>query len=349
MAAIKQSKVAAMLAGADGVTVFQEGKNFGVGFAFSNTLVGKMKGVPGAEFDRTEGCWRVPGSSGEALLGAVEDMRDFSRNGGVQVKDMEGGGKLVVFDYDKAVAQIIGPVSGAKFSKEAGGWIVPGDSKALVAEQGGTSYFDLAVNKMRGMVGEVRKAQESIMEVAAEAAKGKNLRPGIHYPEADQSYTGPIINANGHFAAQLTGIDDEKGVMYVAIHKQADLGKAVFKGDDLRIDYDEDRGVKVRTTEVFRQQQAERQKLEGVAKAKMDGAEVWNASTKDGKHYTGKVVDMTDHFVLQHSGRDKFTLHDRSKLKGSYAVGENLDVKYEHGFGKANEKAKGREVAGAER
>ncbi|CAG0973448.1 hypothetical protein RHDC4_01422 [Rhodocyclaceae bacterium] len=343
------SKVAQMMAGADGVTVFQEGKDFGVGFTFSNTMVGKMKGVPGAEFDREGGHWRVPASSVEALMGAVEDMRDFSRNGGVQVKDLAGGAKLVIFDYNKAVSQIIGPVAGAEFKKDVGGWVVPGDSKALVAEQGQSSYFDLAINKMRGMVTEISQAHESIKNLAAEHAKGKNLKPGIHYPETDQSYTGPIINANGHYAAQLTGIEDQKGVMFLTIHEQAALGKEVLKGDDLRIDYRPDRSVQVRTTEVFRQQQAERQKLEQVAAEKMDGAKVFNASTKDNKHYVGDVVEMTDHFVLQKSNRDGFTIHDRSKLKGNVVKGENLDVKYENGVGKVHEKAKGKELAGAER
>lgn len=345
----KQSKVAQMLAGADGVTVFQEGKDFGVGFTFSNTMIGKIKGVSGAKFDRDGDCWRVPGASGAELMAAVEDMRDFARNGGVQVKDAPSGGKHVFFDYDKTLTQIIGPVAGAEFDRKVGAWFVPGDSKALVAEQGQASYFDRAINQMRGMVVEVGKAHEAIKDLAAEAAKAKSFKAGIHYPDVDHSYTGPIINANGHFAAQLTGVDDQKGVMFITIHKQADLGKEVLKGDDLRIDYGADRNVKVRTTELFRQQQTEREKLTAVAQGKMDGANVFNASAKDGKTYSGQVVEVTDHFVLQHSGRSDFTIHDRSKLKGNCAKGENMDVKYDKGVGKVNEKSKGREMAGAER
>lgn len=344
----KSSKVAEMLAGADGVSVFQEGKDFGVGFAFSNTMVAKIKGVPGAQFDREGAFWRVPGKSAAELLDVVGDMRDFIRSGGVQVKEVQDG-KLVIFDYEKALTQAIGPVAGAAYKNDLGAWHIPADSKALVAEQGQASFFDRTLNQMRGLVVEIDKAHDAIRDLAAEAAKAKNFKAGIHYPESDHSYTGPIINANGHYAAQLTGIDDQQGTMFITLHKQSDLGKEVLKGDDLRIDYGADRSVKVRTTELFRQQQAERENLTALAQNKMDGAKIFNASTKDGKAYSGKVIELTDNFVLQHTGRSDFIIHDRSRLKGSIVKGETMDVKYAKGIGKANEKAKGQEMAGAER
>lgn len=343
---VTKTEVGAMLAGGDGVHVFQEGKDFGVGFAFSNVMRLKMKTVPSAEFDKENDHWKVPAASAGQLCEAIGDMREFVRNNGVQIKDVAAG-KLVIFDFDKSLNQVIGPVAGAKFSLEAGGWLVPTDSKGLVGKDGQISYFDKAVNEMRGLVIEIEKAKTGIVDLAAASAKERGVTPGIFYPQKDHSYTGPILNANAHFAAQLSGIDDNTA--FIAIHRQSDLGHEVLKGDDLRVDYAVDNSVKVRTTEVFRQQQQDRDTLTKLAESKMDGAKVFNASAKDGKDYSGKVVAVTDHFVLQHTGRDGFALHDRSKLKGEFARDEPMDVKYKNGVGMVNAKAKGQEMAGAER
>lgn len=339
-----KAKVGEMLVGGDGVHVFQEGQGFGVGFAYSNTLRSKLVSVPGANYDKEAGCWKVPAASVDMLVAAVDDMRDFVHSGGVQIKDGFSG-KYVLFDYEKALAQEMGPIAGAEFDKKAGSWHVMGDSKALVAEQGKVSYFDLAVNRMRGIVVEIGKAHDNITELAATSAKLRDCTPGIHYPEVGQSYTGPIVNANGYYAAQLTGIDDKKNVAFITIHKQADLGQEVLKGDDLRIDYGANHAVKIRTTAIFQQQQQEREQLTALAQSKMDGASVWHASSKDDKAYSGKVIEATDHFVLQHTGREQFTLHDRSKLSGAFTKGDVMDVKYKGGAGLVSEKEKGRETA----
>jgi hypothetical protein len=327
----------------DGVTVVQEGKGFAVGFEFGQKHYERIKAVPGAEFDKENQYWAVPLSSAEALTATVEDMRDFNRNNGVQVKDVPGG-KAVYFDFEKTLNQEIGPVQGAEYKSDLGAWFVPSDSKAMTGKDGKTPFFDLAINKMRGLNIEIGKARENIMELAAASAKGRDLKPGIHFPERDHSYTGPIINANGHFAAQLSGIDDDKGVGFITIHKQADLGQAVLKGDDLRIDYDEQGKTKVRTTEVFHAQKAERESLTALAMARMDDAKVLNASTKDGQAYSGNVVEVGEHFVLQHAGRNSFALHDKTKLQMDVKPGEKLDVTYRNGQGKGPEKTRGHEA-----
>lgn len=121
----KLSSVEAMLTGADGVTVIKAGDGFQVAFSFSNNLVNKMKTVPDAKFDKDEGVWSVPKTSGNQLVGVVADMRDFVSNNGVQVKDVEGGGKQVLFDYNPELGRIIGAVEGAEFDKTTRVWNVP--------------------------------------------------------------------------------------------------------------------------------------------------------------------------------------------------------------------------------
>ncbi|OJW46236.1 MAG: hypothetical protein BGO63_03970 [Candidatus Accumulibacter sp. 66-26] len=327
-----KAQVAAMLAGGDGVSVVQVGKNFQLGFLYSPTLVNKIKGVPEAKFDDEKDVWNVPGASADALLAAVKDMREFRQQDGVQLKDTPRG-KLVIFDYDKSLARLIGPVDGAEFSREAGGWLVPYDSKAQVVGQGQASFLDRTINKMRGLVIETAAAYEVIQNQAAQVAKDLGYKPGIHHPQPDHSYTGQIVQANASWAAQLSGINDEKGVAFITLHKQADLGQEVFKGDNLRVDYGLNREVKVRTTEVFRQQQEEREGLKSLADGKIEGAVVLNASAKDGQAYLGRVIDTGKHFVLQHVGRNQFVLHDLEKLKGSIQAGEIMDVKYKDGKG----------------
>lgn len=327
-----KAQVSALLAGGNGVSVAQDGKDFQVGFMYSTTLINKIRGVPGAQFDDQKDVWIVPGSSADALMAAVKDMREFRLQDGVQVKDTQHG-KLVIFDYDKNLARLIGPVNGAEFSREAGGWLVPNDSKALLAEQGQASFLERTLNQMRGVVIETAAAYETIQAQAVEVAKGLGCKAGLHHPQPDHSYTGQIIQANTYWAAQLSGIDDNKHVAYITLHKQAELGHEVFKGDNLRVDYGAHREVKVRTAEVFRQQQEERESLKALAGSKIEGAVVLHANTKDGQNYLGRVVDTGKHFALQHTGRNQFVLHELDKLKGHIQVGESMDVKYRDGKG----------------
>ena len=319
----------------DGVTVVAEEGVFQVAFEFGNNLVSKIRAVSGAKFVKEGGYWEVPVANGTELAEAVEDMRDFKRNNGVQVKDLANGDKQVLFDFNKEMTQAIGPVDGAKFDKASYSWIVPATSKALTPKgPGETPYFDFAINQMRGIVIETTQDRDNIMELATATAKAMNVTPGIHFPVADHSYSGPILNVNAHFAAQLAGKDENNGVGFIAIHNLSDLGKAVFKGDDMRIDYDEKRQVKVRTVEVFKEQQKERGDLTTLAADMVDGATVRNASMKDGTKYNGIAVGVTKHFVLQHLGRDSFQIHNLENL-GSKDItkGQKLEITYNNDKG----------------
>lgn len=334
MSKILKAALQQMLDNKDGVTVVEAGKGFQVAFGFSNNLVNKIKAVPDAKFDKEQGVWEIPGGSGSELGEAVADMRDFVKNNGVQVKDTETG-KAVLFDYNKELTQIIGKVDGAKFDNASRIWNVPANSKALIVEEGqSTNYLDMAVNKMRGIVIETTQDREKILALATEAAQGRGVKAAIVFPEKEHSYTGPILNVNAHFAAQLTGIDDKQGVAFIAIHDVGQLGKSVFKNDDLRIDYDENRSVNVRTTAVFQEQQKERDKLTALASGKVDGANIRNAATKDGSKHNGEVVEVSSHFVLQHKGRSDFVIHGRDNLDmADIKKGQKLEVTYKDGKG----------------
>lgn len=337
---------------ADGVAVAKSGTGYDVAFEFSNSLVNKIKTVPGAEFDRDDGMWRVPATSAEQLGEVVPDMRDFVRNDGVQVKDVEGGGKQVIFDYDKRLTQVIGAVNGAEFDSQARVWNVPANSKALVAGEGQTtSYLDMAVNKMRGMSIESAKDREAIKDLAAAAAGELGAKPGISYAKPEQSYSGEIVRANGSCAVQLSEVKDaEQGkVAFMVIHDKDNVGD-VFKGQKLRIDYDGKMHADVRTLDLVKEQQADREKLTAVANGLVDGADVKNASIKHGVKYSGQVMGTTDSMILLSGGRNAFTMHRRDIMGGAdIRHGQKLDISYKDGKGFAVDTEKKREMAGAER
>jgi len=328
-----------------GVAVVQDKGNYEVGFSFSNQLVSKMKAVEGANYDREAGCWIVPEASAAQLGDVVADMRDFVANNGVQVKDIDGGGKQVLFDYDKRLTQVIGAVNGAEFDGVTRAWNVPANSKALGEKDGGTSYFDLAINKMRGMAIEAAKDREGIKDLAAEAAATLGAEPGIYYPEPEQTYKGEIAKVNGSCAVQVTEVKDtEKGkVAFMVIHDLDKLGD-VFKGDKLYIAYDGKMHADVRTVDLVQQQQADRVKLEATAKNLVDGADVKNASAKGNSKYSGEVKKVADSMILLSGGRNAFTMHRRDLLAGAdIKEGMKLDVSYKDGKGYAvdAEKQKG--------
>lgn len=334
--ATTKTALAAMIAGNDGVTVIQENGAFQVMFGFSNNLVNKMKTVPGAEFNKDEGAWGVPASSTDNLIEAVADMRDFLRSNGVQVKNLDGGGKQVLFDYNKQMTQIIGAVNGAEFDDKTRTWNVPAGSKALVVPAGQTtSYLDMAINRMRGLGIEEAQDRESIKEMAAASAQAMGAKPGIHYPKASQSYSGPMVNVNGNYAAQLVDTKDspEGKIAFMVIHNLSDIGD-VFKGQDLRIDYDASRHADVRSADLFKKQQVERESLTAKAASLVDGANVLNASIKDGSKYSGTVLETTANMILMSGGRKDFTIHRRDILGGA-DIHENqkVEVAYKGGRG----------------
>lgn len=279
----------------------------------------------------------------------MSDMRDFVRNNGVQVKEV-GGDKHVLFDFNKTLTQEIGKVNKASFSPEHKAWIVPPNSTSLALEAGNQStHLDMVVNKMRGLTVEIANDRTKIMGLAADFAKDANLKPGIAFAatRGEHSYTGEIANVGAHFASQKTGEKD--GVAFMTIHDLSVLGKPVFKGDQMRIDYN-DGHVNVRSVEVFEKQKAERAQLQATAAKLVDGAEVRNAATRgdDKKSYPGVVKEVTEHFVLQSGGRNKFTIHPREALGGFVPKkDQDVEISYQHGKGQVKDRALAKQVAQA--
>ena len=94
----------------------------------------------------------------------------------------------------------------------------------------------------------------------------------------------------------------------------------------------------------------ERAQLISLAETKMDGARVGNAFTKDGLAHYGKVVDVSDRYVLQHGGKNEFKLHRRDALDHKdVQKDQSLKITYEKGRGKVEDRNKERDKDGLAR
>ncbi|MDP3008223.1 MAG: hypothetical protein Q8N30_04030 [Methylococcales bacterium] len=146
-------------------------------------------------------------------------------------------GFAVKFPYDRELVNKINKVPGAKFDKDAESWIIPKDSEEALDKVIETMHFDVKA---------IAKDRESIMELAKASAsdrmKDYGTEAGISAQISDfhkegGNHSGEILNVNGRYAAQLTGFGKDNGAAFVSIHRVADLSEPVYKGDDVRIKY----------------------------------------------------------------------------------------------------------------
>lgn len=222
--------IAKMIEGGNGVTVAQEGNALQVSYSYSKQMDSKMLAVAQKDqlvVNNGSVVCDVPMKDAEKLVEVVEDMRDYVRSGGVQVKDMEDGGKRVSFDYNKDLVSEMRRLLGANFDKQTGDWIVSPTIKSVNEEtkleetvpnpalvkkdfnpkypDNKLTYFDRTIDQMRNMVLQMTENKESIKKRAEEIAQDLGVNPGIHYPKPGNSYSGRIIAANGNYAIQQTG------------------------------------------------------------------------------------------------------------------------------------------------
>lgn len=74
---------------------------------------------------------------------------------------------------------------------------------------------------------------------------------------------------------------------------------------------------------------AELREMSVEAERRMDGAKVLRPLVRGGQDYKGEVVAVSDHFVLQHTGREYFTAHRIKDLDRRPEIGEQVKVKYQ--------------------
>lgn len=323
----------------------------------------------------------------------------------------------ISFDYHPGLVALIARVEGAEYNRDKDYWSVP-----LAQEE----TLNKALVTMKKLHEQDRLARIEIEAAAKSSARDLMAGEGTKgveakisdYHEKDKAYSGEIINANAHYAAQFTGFGREDGAAFVVVHRLASLTGPVFKGDDLTVKYDakgrgqvsprvpglaetlgkEIYGVKVvekgglyqvsfgfNTAMAKRLQRVEGVEFNGEANAfevpvamkefvaravgdmrrtfieeqdaekalnslagqKMDGAKVVKPLRKgqSGPGHTGPIVGEDGPFVLQHTGREYFTLHRKDDLDRVPKTGEIARIQYQEGRGKVQDKAQSRSLS----
>lgn len=335
---------------------------------------------------------------------------------------------LVRFAYDRELVNKINKVPGATFDKEAQAW------KILKTTPEAEEALDKVIEAMNYDVKAIEKDRAGILDLATASAndrmKDYGTEQGVKaqisdYHEAGGNHSGEILNVNGRFAAQLTGFGKDNGAAFITVHRVTDLSEAVYKGDDVRIKYNNNgigevfdrRQVKsaeelgkefdtnigaaldgitvnvagdkysisfdfnpdiqhrlqriadvefnkdesawevplthkdfvVRAVADMRKEFVadlkERSDLAAVAEQKLDGAKVSDAFTKDGLSHYGKVIEVTDKYVLQHGGQNSFKLHRQSSLGQEVTKGQDLKITYEKGRGVVQDRKQQKEAS----
>lgn len=335
----------ALIGDDDGVVVLKRNGDFTVTFEnYSETLAKKMgflaREDAGVKFNDELKCWVVPSALKDKLAVVVDNMRDFVRNEGVQVTEHPNGDRYLEFDYTKRQYALGAGIADAKFDNSIQAFHIPAKSAALQIKEGfDISYFDRVVHEMRVTGQEINAKLNEVVSFAKGHATTNNLKPALVFNHVDSSRSGLILRANTNFAVQEG--DKKDGVSYLYIHNQDALNKLVFEKDDLYISYDKKGHGNVRTKEVFKAQNAERESMREFANSKLSDAKVLNASL-DGSKYEGDIINVGQYFALQSTKSPQghaFTLHSLDRLDQHLTKGANLLIAYKAGKGHVADKS----------
>ena len=156
---------------------------------------------------------------------------------GVDVWQSEKG-IMVNFPFSKTMAGIMRAVDGAEFDKVQGAWSIPADKAETLGETV-ASLRKESVERSNDYI-----AIKNLSEIAGAALMSDKSQPGAtakisDFIDKERNYIGPIVAANGRFAAQFTGLGDQDGAAFITIHKMEAVNHHLFKGDDVSIKYDD--------------------------------------------------------------------------------------------------------------
>lgn len=188
-------------------------------------------------------------------------------------------------------------VPGAQFLTEAKVWSVPLEARnALLPalEFAGQTLVDL------------EQAREALMaQISTSAGKfaaGETVKVS-DFHRKDWIYSGEIVAANLHYAAQLTS--RAEGEASIVIHQQSALDRQVFVGDNMGIKYNDKGRASVLTSQQTRAEFAgmSYDKLIATVGEKIDGVTVT-------RRENGDMLVALDH----HNGRPAQALHRMDKF-----------------------------------
>lgn len=341
---VKRERLNPLTSDEGGVKIdFDGAGTYTVSFAYHPALVAEMRKIEGAEFDRNADGWKVPASQYAALAEAVKTMRgefllDAAARGDIEqraalagkerqsangtsvdvaprVSDYHGIGEPIrgeiICVNDRYAAQLTG------FGKSDGVSFVTLHRLAGLSE---SVFKGDQVSIEYGEKGRAKVTQSMTAEEKLEKSLGRAV-DGVTVTQDGDKYKvafdyNPAMSERISRVAGTT-FDKEQKVHVADANLKTFVARAV---NDMRKEYVADRG--------------EREKLEALANERIDGAKIHNAFTKDGQNYAGRVLAVSERYVLQHTGRDHAALHRKDSLTGELPeIGDNTRISYKGGRG----------------
>lgn len=335
-----------------GLQVKKGKKEIQVSFEYHPGLVALIARVPGAEYNRDKDYWSVPPDSQEALDKAVATMKkleDQDRAARIEIESManasardlmagEGvkGIDPKISDYhekDKAISGEIINVN-AHYAAQFTGF----------GKEDGAAFVTL--HRLASLTAPVFKGDDVSIKYDAKGRGQVSPRvPGLAETMGKEVFGVKVVEKDGLYqvsfgfnpamAQRLQRVagaefNDETKAYDIPVEMKEFVARAV---SDMRRIYLVD-------------QEAEHD-LTRLAEQKMDGAKVVKPlrSGQNSHGYTGPAVGENDIFVLQHTGKEYFTLHRKADLDRVPKIGENARIQYQEGRGKVLDKAQSRNLA----
>jgi len=349
-----------LLGSNSGVAVVQDGEKFQVAFAIDRELVRRVKEVTGAAFDKDQGVWTVPVSEQETLTKSIEGMRfesiaiDRDR---AAIENLAYDSAVILMGAHGAEQGVEAKIAPAFTKEPSVGEIINVNGRFAAqltgfGKENGAAFIsihrvaDLKEPVMKGDKVRIAYGEHGLADVSDRshvktmdelrkefnANIGKEFH-GVTVTTAENNHDLMVsFGYNPEMKERLQRIADvtfEKSANAFVVpgHLVDNLVRAV---SDMRREF-------VADTQ-------ERAQLISLAETKMDGAHVSNAFTKDGLGHYGKVVDVSERYVLQHGGKNEFKLHRRDALDHKdVQKDQSLKITYDKGRGKVEDRNKERE------
>ncbi|MCD5327949.1 hypothetical protein ACFFU8_09050 [Chromobacterium piscinae] len=327
-----------------------------VNLPYNPDIVKAMRAVPAARFGQEAKAWFVPYESRAALetalqmadqvLGQVasakaaidEEVKTLAKEGQLQGITQETALRVTGFhrpewiyvgpivaanahyvaqlaEHDKDAATVVIhraadlPEPVFKGDKVAVSYDSNGKAQLLTPEQAQTKFASLANERFQATLG---KQVDGI--TVSEAAEGMVVKMDYSLKAATILYR---LNKYGDDAVKF---QREQGA-YLVSREALDKDGAL---DDFK------RTLHAARREL-REEKSARNEIEQIAEQKLTGAKVQYPQGKDGEFQSGKIVAVTDRFVLQAAGRDFMRAHDASKLADVPEVGQTVTIRYAKG------------------
>lgn len=314
-----------------------------VSFDYSPAAAKRMARIKGAEFDSDRGGWFVPGATAkdEAIVNAVADVKQALTSDVAGLDAVERAARSEARSMLVKLARPSADIVVSNFRDQGrtySGEIIAANGEYAAQLNG----FDEGKNTQYVSVHRQADFKQALFKgdrvrLSYEGAKGvaEDLPPDFHQTLGRSSEGVKVVKTEKAFevsfqfdpdmVARLNRVDGAhydmgNNVTTVPLDKEQWLVPAV---NDMR--------------RIHKEVRASAQEMQSLAEGKIQDAEVRDAR-RDGRPDSGEIVAKNDTHVLQHTGRNFFSLHRVSAFNQEPpAVGKSVKIGYEKGRASVSE------------